>query len=113
MLQHGGSADEPARERATTKGLLINKRIAILVFLRFGRGPRRGKPLVSYQTVVQLIAGTSTRTGLKVKCGIDPNLYPAGIKVSDAEMAAINIEPHEFHGEWNYSISPRPQRGKK
>ena len=68
----------------------------------------RGKPLVSYQTIVQLIASTTTRTGLNVKCGIDPNLYPAGIKVSDAEMAAINIAPHEFHGEWNYSISPRP-----
>jgi hypothetical protein len=68
----------------------------------------RGKPLVSYQAIVQLIASTTTRTGLNVKCGIDPNLYPAGIKVSDAEMAAINIAPHEFHGEWNYSISPRP-----
>lgn len=68
----------------------------------------RGKPLVSYQTIVQLIASTTTRAGLNVKCGIDPNLYPAGIKVSDAEMAAINILPHEFHGEWNYSISPRP-----
>jgi Rhodopirellula transposase DDE domain len=68
----------------------------------------RGKPLVSYQTIVQLIASTTTRTGLNVKCDIDPNLYPAGIKVSDAEMAAINIVPHEFHGEWNYSISPRP-----
>jgi hypothetical protein len=68
----------------------------------------RGKPLVSYQTIVQLIAGTTTRSGLNVKCGIDHNLYPAGIKVSDAEMTAINIAPHEFHGEWNYSISPRP-----
>src|SRR3984957_13385682 len=53
----------------------------------------RGKPLVSYQAIVQLIAGTTTRTGLNVKCGIDPNLYPAGIKVSDTEMAAINIVP--------------------
>jgi hypothetical protein len=68
----------------------------------------RGKPLVSYQAIVQLIASTTTRTGLNVKCGIDPNLYPAGIKVSDVEMATINIAPHEFHGEWNYSISPRP-----
>jgi len=68
----------------------------------------RGKPLVSYQAIVQLIASTTTRAGLNVKCGIDPNLYPAGIKVSDAEMATINIVPHEFHGEWNYSISPRP-----
>jgi Rhodopirellula transposase DDE domain len=43
-----------------------------------------------------------------VKCEIDPNLYPVGIKVSDAEMATINIAPHEFHGERNYSIAPRP-----
>jgi len=68
----------------------------------------RGKPLVSYQAIVQLIAATTTRTGLNVKCEIDPASYPAGVKVSDAEMAAINITPHEFHGEWNYSIAPKP-----
>ena len=59
----------------------------------------RGKPLVSDWAIVQLIAGTPTRNGLKVKCAIDPNLHPAGIKVSDAEMAAINIAPHAFHGK--------------
>ena len=68
----------------------------------------RGKPLVSYQTIVQLIASTTTRTGLNIKCMIDPNTYPAGVKVSDADMAALNITPHEFHGEWNYTIAPRP-----
>jgi len=68
----------------------------------------RGKPLVSHAVIVQLIAGTTTRTGLNVKCGIDPNLYPSGIKISDADMATINITPHEFHGEWNYTIAPRP-----
>jgi hypothetical protein len=68
----------------------------------------RGKPLVSYQAIVQLIAATTTRTGLNVKCEIDPATYPAGVKVTDAEMAAINIAPHEFHGEWNYSIAPKP-----
>jgi hypothetical protein len=68
----------------------------------------RGKPLVSYQAIVQLIAGTTTRTGLNVKCGIDENQYPAGIKVSDEDMASINITPHQFHGEWNYTIAPRP-----
>jgi transposase len=69
----------------------------------------RGKPLVSYQTIVQLIAATTTRTGLKVKSEIDAATYPAGVKVSDSEMAAINIVPHEFHGEWNYTIRPNPQ----
>jgi DDE family transposase len=69
----------------------------------------RGKPLVSYQAIVQLIAATTTRTGLNVKSEIDTATYPAGIKVSDAEMAAINITPHEFHGEWNYTIRPNPE----
>jgi hypothetical protein len=68
----------------------------------------RGKPLASYQTIVQLITRTTTRTGLNIKCVIDPNTYPAGIKVSDADMASLNITPHEFHGEWNYTIAPRP-----
>lgn len=66
----------------------------------------RGKPLVSYQTIVQLIAATTTKAGLKVKSEIDTNAYPAGIKVSDAEMDAINIQRHQFHGDWNYTISP-------
>ncbi|MFS8055111.1 ISAzo13 family transposase, partial [Rhizobium sp. BR 317] len=66
----------------------------------------RGKPLVSYQTIVQLIAATTTKAGLTVKSEIDTNIYPAGIKVSDAEMDAININRHQFHGDWNYTISP-------
>jgi Rhodopirellula transposase DDE domain len=69
----------------------------------------RGKPLVSYQTIVQLIAATTTRTGLNVKSEIDNANYPAGIKVSDSDMAAINMTPHEFHGEWNYTIRPNPE----
>jgi Rhodopirellula transposase DDE domain len=66
----------------------------------------RGKPLVSYQTIVQLIAATTTRTGLNVQSEIDSATYPAGVKVSDGDMAAINITPHKFHGEWNYTIKP-------
>jgi hypothetical protein len=69
----------------------------------------RGKPLLSYQTIVQLIAATTTRTGLNVKSEIDNANYPAGIKVSDSDMAAINMTPHEFHGEWNYTIRPNPE----
>ena len=68
----------------------------------------RGKPLVSYQTIVQLIGATTTRTGLKVQCAIDDARYPAGVKVSDAEMADLKLTPHAFHGEWNYTIEPRP-----
>lgn len=66
----------------------------------------RGKPLVSHQVVVQLIAATTTQTGLEVCCEIDGNLYPKGLKVSDQEMQAINITRDDFHGEWNYTISP-------
>jgi hypothetical protein len=69
----------------------------------------RGKPLVSHQVIVQLIGSTSTETGLKVCCEIDGNLYPRGIKVPETEMQAINISRHQFHGEWNYTISPNQQ----
>jgi hypothetical protein len=69
----------------------------------------RGKPLVSHQVIVQLIGSTTTDTGLEVRCEIDGNLYPKGIKVTDKEMEAINIARNEFHGEWNYIISPNQQ----
>jgi len=69
----------------------------------------RGKPLVSYQVIVQLIGSTTTETGLKVCCEIDRNLYPKGVKVTDQEVQAINIAHEEFHGEWNYIISPNQQ----
>jgi hypothetical protein len=69
----------------------------------------RGKPLVSHQVIVQLISATTTETGLKVCCELDANLYPKGIKVSDREMHAINITRDEFHGKWNYTISPNQQ----
>jgi transposase len=64
----------------------------------------RGKPLVSHEVIVNLIASTKTSKGLKVKCQLDENQYPKGIKVSDEELAKVNIENDSFHGEWNYSI---------
>jgi len=67
----------------------------------------RGKPLISHQVIVQLIAATTTKNGLDVRAEIDPNTYKAGIVVKDAELAAINITRHEFHGEWNYTIAPK------
>jgi Rhodopirellula transposase DDE domain len=66
----------------------------------------RGKPLVSLQTIVRLIAATTTETGLKVRCEVDPKTYPAGVKVTDREMDAISLQPHLFHGDWNYTIQP-------
>jgi hypothetical protein len=70
----------------------------------------RAKPLVSYRVIVELISATTTKTGLTVRCQLDTGQYPSGIVVSDAEMAAINIQRAEFHGEWNYTISPDPHR---
>ena len=67
---------------------------------------RRAKPLVSYRVIVELISATTTKTGLTVHCELDAGQYPKGIVVSDAETAAINIKRAEFHGEWNYTISP-------
>lgn len=69
----------------------------------------RGKPLVSHQVIVQLIGATTTEKGLKVYCELDANLYPKGVKVTDQEMQQINISADEFHGEWNYVISPNQQ----
>ena len=66
----------------------------------------RAQPLVSYRVIVDLITATTTKTGLTVRCEVDNNLYPKGIVVSDAELAAINITRHDFHGEWNYTIAP-------
>jgi hypothetical protein len=67
----------------------------------------RGKPLVSRMTVVELIAATTTKTGLTVRCELDETLYEKGRKISDEEMASLNIERNVFHPEWNYTISPR------
>jgi transposase len=67
----------------------------------------RGKPLVSHRVIVQLIAATTTIAGLKVHAEIDPNPYPAGIKVAEAELATVNLSRHDFHGEWNYTITPK------
>jgi transposase len=67
----------------------------------------RGQPLTSLQVIVNLIAGTTTRKGLKVHAEIDDRSYPAGIKVADKEMDLISIRRDQFHGEWNYEILPR------
>jgi hypothetical protein len=67
----------------------------------------RGKPLVSHQVIVNLIAATTTKTGLRVHSELDPGKYPKGVKVSDKEIAAIRLERDQFHGEWNYTILPR------
>ncbi len=67
----------------------------------------RGKPLVSYQVIVKLIASTTTRTGLTVRSDLDDNSYPHGVKVTDDQIKDLAIRRNPFHGEWNYSLSPR------
>jgi len=73
----------------------------------------RGKPLRSYRTIVQLIAATTTDAGLKVRAELDENKYPKGVKVSDAQLAAVDLSPHAFHGDWNYTISPNPKASRQ
>ena len=70
----------------------------------------RGEPLRDYETVVQLIAKTTTATGLAVTCRLDRRKYPTGRRVTTAEMQGINLVPDRFHGEWNYVIGPRMVR---
>ena len=67
----------------------------------------RGKPLVSHQAIVNLIASTTTRTGLVVKAALDTNHYETQIKITDAELAQLSLQREKFHGDWNYTLSPR------
>jgi hypothetical protein len=67
----------------------------------------RGRPLVSHEVIVNLIANTTTEKGLRVQSALDTGLYPKGIKVTDAELATVRLTPSIFHGDWNYSVAPR------
>jgi hypothetical protein len=67
----------------------------------------RGKPLISHEVIVNLIAATTTTAGLLIHSEIDAKTYPAGVKVSDKELSEINIHRDKFHGDWNYCIKPR------
>ncbi|MFI9600286.1 ISAzo13 family transposase [Streptomyces sp. NPDC052043] len=68
----------------------------------------RGRPLTSHEVILESIAATTTRTGLRVKAELDTNTYPTGVSVDDAEMAALPLTRHAFHGDWNYALHPRP-----
>jgi transposase len=74
----------------------------------------RGRPLVSHRVVVELIAATRTATGLEVEARLDTGSYPTKVKVSKEQMEQVRLRPHEFHGEWNYTIEPVAiKRGRK
>jgi hypothetical protein len=69
----------------------------------------RGRPLTSYRTIVELIGATTTTKGLRIKAERDTEWYPVGVKISDAEMAALPLDRHEWHGDWNYTLRPVAQ----
>ena len=68
----------------------------------------RGRPLTSYRVMVQLIANTTTKKGLKVNAALDESHYPTGIKISNEELAAVPLTRNKFHGDWNYTVHPEP-----
>jgi hypothetical protein len=67
-----------------------------------------GRPLISHEIIVDLIGATTTATGLRIQAELDPGAYPTKVKVSDDELATVHLTPHAFHGEWNYTVTPRP-----
>ena len=93
-------------KRAAPKWNKIEHRLFSFIAMNW-----RGRPLVDYQTIVQLIAATTTEKGLQVRCALDENEYQKGRKITDAEMAALNLGRHEFHGDWNYTLTPSPGPG--
>jgi Rhodopirellula transposase DDE domain len=88
----------------TSKWNMIEHRMFSFVSINW-----RGKPLESLQVIIDLIASTTTTSGLKVYARLDPGEYEKGIKVTDAQLAAVNIARHDFHGDWNYTIRPNPR----
>ena len=62
--------------------------------------------LISHEVIVNLIANTATREGLKIRAELDAGHYPVGTKVSDEDLSRVRLKPHDFHGEWNYTITP-------
>lgn len=66
-------------------------------------------PLTSHEVIVETIAATTTRTGLRVSAALDTNIYPTGVRIGEAEMAALPLTRHAFHGDWNYALHPQPR----
>ena len=85
----------------TSKWNKIEHRMFSLISMNW-----RGRPLVSYETIVQLIGSTTSTQGLTIRCELDEGTYQTGTRVADDELSAVRIERQEFHGEWNYTIFP-------
>lgn len=86
----------------TSKWNKIEHRLFSFVTLNW-----RGRPLVSHEVIIELIAATTTKTGLRVQCDMDHEVYPKGIEISDKQMKTLALARHDFHGEWNYTLSPQ------
>ena len=65
----------------------------------------RGRPLTSLRTIIELISATATSTGLTIQAAYDPTVYPKGVQITDQQLAAVPLHPHDWHGEWNYTIN--------
>ena len=89
----------------TSKWNKIEHRLFSVISLNW-----KGQPLVNYETIINLIGGTRTRTGLKVKAVLDTNEYETGLKVSEEQLAGIRLRRHKLHPAWNYTISPRKRK---
>ena len=70
----------------------------------------RGRPLVSHEVIVNLIANTTTQEGLKIRAELDRGTYPTGIRITDAELASLNLKPANFHSDWNYAVLPKKKK---
>jgi hypothetical protein len=67
----------------------------------------RGGPLTTYRTIIELIAATTTETGLRIRAERDTEWYPTGVKITDAEMTTLPLTPHQWHGDWNHTLTAR------
>ena len=70
----------------------------------------RGRPLVSHEVIVNLIANTKTRAGLRIRAELDRGNYPTGIKITDAHLNTLNLKQAKFHGKWNYAVLPQRKK---
>ena len=66
----------------------------------------KGKPLTSYQVIVELVAATTTETGLRILAEYDQGYYPTGVEVTDTELASLPLRGHDWHPDWNYDLTP-------
>src|SRR3989338_192130 len=87
---------------ATSKWNKIEHRLFSYISINW-----RARPLISLETIIELLSSTTTQAGLTVTAVVDQNLYPTGVKVSDADMSRLNISRHDWHGDWNYTINPQ------